>query len=221
MIDLIAQAEAVMEGVTPGPWETSCARWPEQIGCCPLVGRPVSAHHNMRNVAAANTDADIRFIAWCRAGVPALIARIRELEGDNARFWSANLALQRSRDTAEAKLAEVEKERRRAANEAELLRHYKDSHIKAEERAFAAEAKVAAVEKERDAAREDAAMWGGMKVAAEAKVARLDGALRDMISGYEEYDVPDGKRVVRPIEKQSPWIQRARAALTEGDTTNE
>jgi hypothetical protein len=54
--------------------------------------------------------------------------------------------------------------------------------------------------------------------AAEAKAARLEGALRDMISGYEEYDLPDGKPVLRPIENQSSWIQRARAALTEGDT---
>lgn len=38
------------------PWEVSPHPWPEQIGCCPLIGRPYSVHGtNNRNVAAATT----------------------------------------------------------------------------------------------------------------------------------------------------------------------
>lgn len=49
---------------------------------------------------------------------------------------------------------------------------------------------------------------------AEARVAELEVALRDMVEGYQEYDLSNGKPVLQPIEKQSSWIQRARAALS-------
>ena len=42
-------------------------------------------------------------------------------------------------------------------------------------------------------------------------------ALRGMVSGYEEYDMPDGKPVLRPLEKQSSWIQRALAAIAKAE----
>lgn len=49
--------------ITPGPWVAGHSPWPEQIGCCPLVGRPYSIHHEMRNVAAATTVDIARAIA--------------------------------------------------------------------------------------------------------------------------------------------------------------
>ena len=69
-----AAVTRLLENVTPGPWEAGEHRWPDQVGCCPLVGQPFSAHQNMRNVAAANTKADIQFIAAARDLVPALLA---------------------------------------------------------------------------------------------------------------------------------------------------
>lgn len=66
--------ERLLTNVTPGPWAASEHQWPDQVGCCPLVGRPFSAHKNMLNVAAANTKADIHFIAAARELVPALLA---------------------------------------------------------------------------------------------------------------------------------------------------
>jgi hypothetical protein len=44
------------DSYTPGPWAVSPHPWPEQIGCCPLTGRPYSVHAaDNRNVAAATT----------------------------------------------------------------------------------------------------------------------------------------------------------------------
>ncbi len=68
------QAAKLLEGTTPGPWEASPHQWPEQVGCCPLVGRPYSAAHKMRNVAAANTAPDIQLIAAAPDLARALIA---------------------------------------------------------------------------------------------------------------------------------------------------
>jgi hypothetical protein len=49
---------------TPGPWEVGKHAWPEQIGCCPLTGRPFSIHStDNRNVAAATTRANAHLIA--------------------------------------------------------------------------------------------------------------------------------------------------------------
>ena len=46
------------------PWETGPHPWPEQIGCCPLVGRPWSVHGtNHHNVAAAVSEDIARLIA--------------------------------------------------------------------------------------------------------------------------------------------------------------
>lgn len=46
------------------PWEVSPRPWPEQIGCCPLIGRPYSIHGtDHRNVAAATTIEIARLIA--------------------------------------------------------------------------------------------------------------------------------------------------------------
>lgn len=49
---------------TTGPWGISPHPWPDQIGCCPLTGRPYSVHGtDHRNVAAASTKANARLIA--------------------------------------------------------------------------------------------------------------------------------------------------------------
>ena len=46
------------------PWEFSPVQWPEQIGCCPLVGRPYSVHGtDHHNVAAAVSEEIARLIA--------------------------------------------------------------------------------------------------------------------------------------------------------------
>jgi hypothetical protein len=49
-----------------------------------------------------------------------------------------------------------------------------------------------------------------------AECERLRAALTDMIEGYEEWDRINGEFVLRPIEEQSSWIQRASRAL-QGD----
>ena len=46
------------------PWSVGSHPWPEQIGCCPLVGRPFSVHGtNHHNVAAAVSEDIARLIA--------------------------------------------------------------------------------------------------------------------------------------------------------------
>ena len=77
MDDLVKRADEVLKGVTPGPWAAGSAQWPEQVGCCPLVGRPFSVHGtDFHNVAAATTRANARFIAAARELVPAMRDRI-------------------------------------------------------------------------------------------------------------------------------------------------
>ena len=81
MSDLRKLAEAA----TPGPWVTTERAWPEQVGCCPLVGRPYSIHRSdNNNVAAASTLEDAAFIAAASpTAVLALLDRIEELEAAN------------------------------------------------------------------------------------------------------------------------------------------
>ena len=46
------------------PWKAGPHPWPEQIGCCPLVGRPWSVHGtDHHNVAAAVSEDIARLIA--------------------------------------------------------------------------------------------------------------------------------------------------------------
>ena len=66
---------------TPGPWHTNTdemARWPEQVGCCPLVGRPFSIAAGVNNVAAASTAEDALLIA----AAPDLLEALREVVSD-------------------------------------------------------------------------------------------------------------------------------------------
>jgi len=48
-----------------------------------------------------------------------------------------------------------------------------------------------------------------------SRIKTLEKALRDMIEGYEVYDLVDGKPVLRPLERQPSWIKKATAALGE------
>ncbi len=76
-----------MTNHTPGPWHTNTdemARWPEQIGCCPLTGRPYSIAVGTRNVAAACTAADARLIA----AAPDLLKALKTLADRNITYWS-------------------------------------------------------------------------------------------------------------------------------------
>jgi len=59
------------------PWNVSPHPWPEQIGCCPLIGRPYSVHGtNHHNVAAAvNQD-----IAHLIAAAPDMLHVLKRLE---------------------------------------------------------------------------------------------------------------------------------------------
>ena len=59
------------ENVKHKQWKVGHHPWPEQIGCCPLVGRPYSIHGpDHRNVAAAST----REIATMIAALPDLLS---------------------------------------------------------------------------------------------------------------------------------------------------
>ena len=79
--DLIRRAREALVDVTPGPWEVGARQWPEQVGCCPLVGRPYSVHGtDFYNTAAATTRANARFIAAARDLVPAMADRLEAQE---------------------------------------------------------------------------------------------------------------------------------------------
>ena len=57
------------------PWNVGPHPWPEQIGCCPLIGRPWSVHGtNNHNVAAAVSEDIARLIAAAPDLMTSLIA---------------------------------------------------------------------------------------------------------------------------------------------------
>lgn len=112
--DLIAQAEAVMDGVTPGPWFALADAEVSVIEIESASGQRVIFSRLPLGMGEKGQIANARFIAWCRAGVPALIARIRELEGERERarhdagaFVQSGLDWKARAEAAEAKLAEV------------------------------------------------------------------------------------------------------------------
>lgn len=92
------------------PWSVGAHPWPEQIGCCPLVGKPYSVHGTDNlNVAAATTVEIARLIAAAPdllAALKGLLAdiedyqRINNLGGEN-NHWQviARAALARAEDS--------------------------------------------------------------------------------------------------------------------------
>lgn len=84
---------------TPGPWVADTENpWPQQIGCCPLVGRPFAIGHGPRNVAAASTAADARLIA----AAPDMLEALQMLTGNGRipptakAFWKARMAIDKA-----------------------------------------------------------------------------------------------------------------------------
>lgn len=240
--NLIAQAEAALDGVTPGNWQ---AKWPD-----PYYHRYIAsdAVTTCAETAIARlsmqSEADARFIAWCRAGVPALIARIRELEGEREASDEAHGRMvhmwgkaDRARMDAEAKLAEVEKERDEArrrrdewkakaegydelsaavrakikAEPATMSRVLlKAALIEADRRAETAEATVATLTAQVEA------MRGALTPSADTKADYIGEFSFDYCTGFDA----DGNEVVSRISV--PWTTikeimaaiRARAAIT-------
>ena len=64
----LVEAGKVLEGVTPGPWVY------EYTGIGHTVRQPGAYNAIFTANHAGNFEPDARFIAWCREGVPALIA---------------------------------------------------------------------------------------------------------------------------------------------------
>lgn len=68
LIDIIESAEAVLEGVTDGPWE--------RVGYGNIHKSPMgSAPPIGKTYGRANTE----FVVWARTGVPELIAEVKRL----------------------------------------------------------------------------------------------------------------------------------------------
>lgn len=84
MSDIVDRAEAAVEDATPGPWEWECQDG-EFMGCGQVftMGEDVMGS----SIAAPSGDcyprsgydpeADMKFIAWAREGVPELIAEVK------------------------------------------------------------------------------------------------------------------------------------------------
>lgn len=77
--DILDQAHAALDGTTEGPWE-----WDE--GKVPSVRQ---IRDERANVCETWTEADARFIAWARTGVPALIAEVEQLRAEVVQAWAA------------------------------------------------------------------------------------------------------------------------------------
>lgn len=78
--DLIAEADAAMEGVTEGPWV-----WDKHYDDShsitsgeKLVALSVDQFYASDDRFPSTGLEDARFIAWCREGVPSLLAALRE-----------------------------------------------------------------------------------------------------------------------------------------------
>ena len=115
--DDLAEAGKVLEGVTPGPWAVDALQLGTQGDITTADGEIYVAQAQMRlPMASGKKDAEraanARFIAWCREGVPALLAQIAALraERDSARTYAAEVRLREkaaedARIAAEAALA--------------------------------------------------------------------------------------------------------------------
>ena len=85
------------------PWKAGPHPWPEQIGCCPLVGRPWSVHGtNNHNVAAAVSEDIARLIA----AAPELLAVAKALASWD-HCWPGNVNLETIARDARAAIAKA------------------------------------------------------------------------------------------------------------------
>jgi hypothetical protein len=150
--DIIAQAEAALDGVTDGPWTA-------MLHDDGMMAEIVRFGSDFTTIADAYEDADARFIAWTRAGVPALIARVRELEGGRDKADTFAKALT---EAARGLVCDV---------------------LDATTRAEAAEAKLATCEKYRDAYAECDRIGTQAVRDLEAKVEAMRGALERIGEG--------------------------------------
>lgn len=80
------EAKKALEGVTPGPWFTSPDGWrvTDKIVSFDEDG---ARHGETPNICIfAESEANARFIAWAREGVPALLAEIASKDAEIARL---------------------------------------------------------------------------------------------------------------------------------------
>ena len=224
--DLCAQGEAAMEGTTPGEWKAAYSKWePDNF--------IVQTEHPCRRVLAQfdgdgdgpddQSLADARFIAWARNNVPALIAAIRELEATLLSVLRREAETQRLHDermeAAEAKLAEVEKERNQAVATAEGDH---EPLVAEEEARRAAEATVATLQAQVEAMQKQIDKLtiidraGDISIAALNKqVEAMRGALTAILMRAQS---TRGEQAYR--ELPTFVIRAARAALTTENQTN-
>lgn len=83
------RAEEVLEGVTPGPWRKSGA----SINTKPDESA-VSVRVSMGTRSREEAEDNARFIAWCREGVPALLAQIAALRAERDEWRKLESAAQ-------------------------------------------------------------------------------------------------------------------------------
>jgi hypothetical protein len=95
--DLTPEAVAKMlEGVTPGPWTSDVCRnvWGSAPGShgkiANLSDRPQAEGYD--EIPEASVAANARFIAWAREAVPALAAKLAEVERDRDELRAAKWA---------------------------------------------------------------------------------------------------------------------------------
>lgn len=82
--DLIRQAREMMEGISEGPWKAD-----ETKSRLRLTGHYSASRQFVVSAIQKTTDADrtamqwrtLRFLSWCREGVPALIAELEKRNG--------------------------------------------------------------------------------------------------------------------------------------------
>ncbi len=107
---LIADAEAALEGVTPGEWKAAYSKWePDNF--------IVQTDHPCRRVLAQfdgdgdgpddQSLADARFIAWARNNVPALLAALRAMQAECNQWRVDCEEFRRDKEAAEATVAHV------------------------------------------------------------------------------------------------------------------
>jgi len=85
--DLIRQAREMLAGTTEGPWESVYSigvftpNHPRENHGRIVMVRELIASCGRGRVPDSDSAANARFIAWCREGVPALIAELEERNG--------------------------------------------------------------------------------------------------------------------------------------------